>query len=123
MDVQIIRINRVESNPIGPDYRYKLNEEWIEIKNTEYSSQQLSGWKIWQKTYPSEKFSKAYEFGSFILGGYSLVKVHTGSGTNTQSDLYIGSGNFIWNNTGDEAHLDDNTGKTVSRMTVPPIDR
>lgn len=123
MTIDIIKINRVEPNPVGPDYRSKLNEEWIEIKNSGYSSENLSGWKIWHRAQPKGNFLKAYEFSRFVLDSGMAVKVHTGSATDTTTDLFMGRGNFIWNNTGDEAQLDNAEGKTVSTMVVPPTDR
>jgi len=38
--------------------------------------------------------------------------VHTGHGTNTSTDLYWGSGNYIWNNDKDKATLKRNNGST-----------
>jgi hypothetical protein len=45
------------------------------------------------------------------------VTVHTGKGTNGKpgaADRYWGSGNYIWNNTGDTATLRSATGKTIN---------
>jgi hypothetical protein len=44
------------------------------------------------------------------LCGGCIVRVHTGSGTNGAANLYQGSGNYIWNNTGDRATLVKPTG-------------
>ena len=43
------------------------------------------------------------------------MTVHTGSGTNTSSNLYWRSKAYIWNNTGDTAYLR----KTVKTLKDP----
>jgi hypothetical protein len=46
-----------------------------------------------------------YTFGTFSLPAGKSVTLHTGKGSNTSTNLYWGSGNYIWNNTGDTAYL------------------
>jgi len=44
----------------------------------------------------------AYTFpGGFTLDPGETVTVYTGSGTDTDSELYWGSGRAVWNNGGD----------------------
>lgn len=51
-----------------------------------------------------------YKFPTFTLRPRASVTVHTGRGTNTGTNLYWGSGSFIWNNTGDTAYLRNTVG-------------
>ncbi len=96
-----IRITKIYYDSPGSDDGSKssLNAEWIRLKNTGTKGRYLTGWTI------RDTSSHVYRFGSFKLrAGYS-VTVHTGSGSNTASHRYWGSGWYIWNNTGDTATL------------------
>ena len=65
----------------------------------------------------SDLASHVYTFPVFTLNAGASVQVWTGSGTNTSTDLYWGSGNAVWNNTGDTATLKDDTGTLVDEYT------
>jgi len=39
--------------------------------------------------------------------------VHTGSGTNSRTDLYWRQNGYVWNNTGDKATLKNSAGVVV----------
>jgi hypothetical protein len=41
------------------------------------------------------------------------VRIHTGSGTDTSTNLYWGSGYYIWNNDADGAYLRSDLGYSV----------
>jgi hypothetical protein len=43
--------------------------------------------------------------------------LHTGKGTNTTTNRYWGSGNYIWNNNGDAAYLRNASGKAVDNCS------
>lgn len=45
--------------------------------------------------------------------GGATITVYTGGGTDTDSELYWGSGSAIWNNDGDTASLYDGSGALV----------
>jgi hypothetical protein len=59
----------------------------------------MSGWHV------EDAAHHAYTFPAFTLAAGAYVKLHTGSGTNTGTDLYWGSGSAIWNNGGDTVYL------------------
>ena len=123
MSVSIIGIKTVESNPPGLDFRLKLNEEWIELENTNLSQDYfLDGWEIWHKTEPKDRIRKAYTFKRFTLYSGKRVKIHSGHGMDTLNDLFMNQGNFVWNNTGDEAYLYDFSMKLIDKKTVPATD-
>ena len=58
-----------------------------------------------------------YTVPSFKLGAGKSVKLHTGKGTNSSTDLYWGRGYYVWNNTGDKAILRNSSGTTNDTCT------
>ena len=96
-----VTFNRIYVNSPGSDNRSNssLNAEWVRLKNNTSKSIQLKGWTV------RDKSGHVYTFGSFSLGSKKTLYVHTGKGTNTSTNRYWGSGNYIWNNTGDKATL------------------
>lgn len=90
-----------------------LNGEWIQLRNSCSTGKSLSGWKI------RDAAGYVYKkFGTYVLAGGAYVKIHTGSGTNTSTDRYWGSGSYIWNNTGSEtAKLKDSSGTLVDKCS------
>lgn len=61
-----------------------------------------------------DKANHVYTFGNVtIAGNGGRLWLHTGKGTNTATHRYWGSGNHIWNNTGDKAYLRNASGKTL----------
>ncbi len=85
-----------------------LNGEWVEIANQGSSDQSLDKWVL------EDKDNHTYSFGNFTLKAGATVKVHTGKGVDTLTDLYWGRGSPIWNNDGDIATLMDASGKAVA---------
>ena len=51
-----------------------------------------------------------YIFGALLLQPGKSVKLHTGPGKNTGTDVYWQSKNYIWNNDGDTATLATSAG-------------
>ena len=68
----------------------------------------LRAWKI------RDAARHTYTFGSYTLGGHGTVRVHTGRGTHTATNLYWGQGWYIWNNNGDTAYLRDRSGTLLN---------
>ncbi|HEY0530949.1 MAG TPA: lamin tail domain-containing protein [Actinoplanes sp.] len=104
-----VNFSRIYVNSPGSDTRSNksLNAEWVLLRNNTTKSIQLKGWTV------RDKSAHVYTFGSFSLGSKKTVYVHTGKGTNTSANRYWGSGNYIWNNTGDTATL-----KNASKSTI-----
>jgi competence protein ComEC len=70
----------------------------------------MSGWIL------SDEADHTYPFPSgFALDPGASVKVHTGSGEDTETDLYWGSGRAVWNNGGDTSTLIDTGGNQVNQ--------
>ena len=56
-----------------------------------------------------------YEFPDRVFQAGQVFKLHTGQGTDTQTDLYWGAtGSAIWNNDGDTVKVVDPQGHVVT---------
>lgn len=87
-----------------------LNGEWVKIKNIGNIPIDMSGWKL------SDEQNHVYNFpNGFELSSGTIVKIHTGTGTNTQTELYWGEKSPIWNNDGDTATLKDKKGRIIDQ--------
>ncbi|WP_030165610.1 lamin tail domain-containing protein [Spirillospora albida] len=96
-----IQISRVYYDSPGKDTgsNRSLNGEWVQLFNRSTKSRQLRGYTLRDRT------GFTYRFGSYVLGGRRSVIVHTGSGANGSAHRYWGRSQYVWNNTGDTAHL------------------
>jgi len=101
-------ISYVNYNPPGDD-RKNLNGEYVVIENKGSKDVDLTGWIL------KDESNHRYIFPSFILKAGSTVTVHTGSGTNTETELYWGSGSPLWNNDGDTAYLYNKDGELIDK--------
>lgn len=84
-----------------------LDGEYIEIINTKSKSFDLEDWFIKAETGPK------YIFPVFTLRAGKKVKVWSGSGENTSTDLYWGSTVPIWKDNHGRAYLKDDEGDLV----------
>ncbi|WP_436530649.1 lamin tail domain-containing protein [Actinoplanes sp. HUAS TT8] len=108
-----LRFSAVQYDSPGQDTRsaQSLNAEWIQLVNTGTTAVGLKGWKIVDR-------SRTYTFGSVTVPGQGgKVTLHTGRGTDTTTNLYWNSGNYVWNNTGDTATLRTGTGQVHDTCT------
>jgi hypothetical protein len=79
--------------------------EFVVISNSSYTaSYTLTGYTV------SDRSAHVYKFRTFVLKPRASVTLHTGSGTNTSTNLYWGSRAYIWTNTGDTAYLKNSAG-------------
>lgn len=84
-----------------------LNAEWVEITNTSRRSVDLDGWTL------RDLDGNRYCFDDYILAGRSTVRVHTGMGRDTRTDLYQDRRSSVWDSRYDKAILRDHRGNTV----------
>jgi endonuclease YncB( thermonuclease family) len=85
-----------------------LNDEYVVVENGGSAGVDMSGWTL------SDAAGYTYDFPSgFALDAGATVTLHTGSGTDTSTDLYWGYASAVWNNSGDTATLTDDAGSTV----------
>ena len=104
-----VKISKVYYDSPGSDTgsNSSLNGEYFVVKNTTGTARYITGWTVKDVT------GYTYKFGTFKLGAYASVKVHTGSGSNTSTDRYWGRGWYVWNNTSDTAYLRNASGTLV----------
>lgn len=61
-----------------------------------------------------DEAAHTYGFPSeFTLDAGATVTLHTGSGTDSSTDLYWESGSPVWNNSGDTVYVFDDSGAQV----------
>jgi hypothetical protein len=105
-----VRITAVQYDSPGSDRggNASLNAEWIRITNASGTNKVLTGWTL------RDTARHVYRFRTFTLGSGKSVRVHTGSGANSATDLYWGMHWYVWNNDGDKAILKTASGTVVS---------
>lgn len=94
------------------DESENLNDEYVVFENTGSTSVDLSGWEL------ADAADHTYTFpeGTVLEPGES-VTIHTGTGTDTETDLYWGQASAVWNNGGDTVILRDDSGTVVIEET------
>ena len=97
-------------DPPGDDIN-DLNGEWVTIR-ADGGHVDLSGWKL------TDEIGYVYTFPSFVLYSGKSVRVHTGGGTNTVTDLYWNLGLQAWNQTGDRVSLIDAEGRLIDSFSI-----
>lgn len=102
-----VSISATQFDAPGDD-RQNLNGEWIQITNSGQNSASMTDWSIFD-----DSSRQIYEFPSFTLNPGTSVKVFTGKGSNSATELYMGRGSPIWNNDGDTATLKDAGGSNL----------
>jgi micrococcal nuclease len=100
-------VARVHYDAEGND-NDKLNDEYVVFENAATSTLVLGGWTV------GDDAGHGYRFpDGFTLGPGERVTLHTGSGTDTPTDLYWGQSGAVWNNGGDTVTVSDGNGTVV----------
>jgi hypothetical protein len=86
-------------------------DEFVAIENKGNVPLNLESWTI------SDAAGHVYTFPSFYIQPSQTVTIHTGTGSDTQLDLYWNSGRPVWNNDGDTAILKNDKGEDVSEYS------
>ncbi|MFD9000785.1 lamin tail domain-containing protein [Streptomyces sp. NPDC059582] len=86
---------------------HSLNKEWVEVTNTSRRSVDLNGWTL--KNEDGHKFT----FRHVRLDGRSTVRIHTGKGHDTRTDLYQDRRNYVWDDRSDTATLRNDRNRFV----------
>ncbi|MGC5050416.1 lamin tail domain-containing protein [Micromonospora sp. DT48] len=109
-----IEITKVYYDSPGVDRRTNasLNAEYVKLTNRRARTINLKNWTLRDKANHVYKFS-----GNVKLAKGKSIVIRTGSGKNTASTRYWGSGNYIWNNTGDTAYLRNASGKQIDKCS------
>ncbi|MCO8267881.1 lamin tail domain-containing protein [Haloferax sp. AB510] len=89
-----------------------LNEEYVTLRNDGDATIDLSGWTVADAAGATYTFAE----GTELSPGASLT-LHTGSGTDTDEDVYWGRGGAVWNNGGDTVTIRNAAGVEVLAYT------
>ncbi|MDP5315597.1 lamin tail domain-containing protein [Streptomyces poriferorum] len=102
-------ISDVQADSPGRDNRSNrsLNAEWVEITNQSRRAVNLDGWTL------RDEDGHRYRFDNVRLAGRATVRVHTGIGRDTRTDLFQDRRDYVWDNYSDTAVLRDDRGRTV----------
>jgi competence protein ComEC len=102
-----LAVAQINADAAGDD-RENLNDEYVVFRNTGSETLDLSGWTV------SDEAGQTYTIPSgTTLGPDKTITLHTGSGTDSETDLYWGSGSPIWNNGGDTVRVTNSQGEVV----------
>lgn len=102
--LEVVEIN--EDAP-GNDHD-NPNGEYVVFQNAGDASLDLTGWRV------EDEAEHAYNFpGGFSLDSGQEVTLYSGTGEDTDTELYWGSEQAIWNNGGDTVFVYDDSGEVV----------
>ncbi|WP_327347379.1 lamin tail domain-containing protein [Streptomyces europaeiscabiei] len=104
-----VKISDVQYDSPGRDDRSNrsLNREWVEITNNARRSVNLDGWTL------EDEDGHTYTFDHYRLDGRTTVRIHTGHGRDTDTDLYQDSRRYVWDNRSDTATLRNDRGRYI----------
>ncbi len=110
-----VRINPTFTGipPAVGTYSGNASVEYITIDNLGSGAETLTGWKIHDLANNTFTFPGVLPDSPFILSAGASVIVHTGSGTNSATDLYWGRGLPVWNESSDFATLKNSAGVLI----------
>ncbi|MFE5403609.1 lamin tail domain-containing protein [Streptomyces sp. NPDC056580] len=103
-----VYISSVRYDAPGRDDRSNraLNREWVDITNDSRRPINLSGWTL------SDRDGHTYTFRHYRLAGRATVRVHTGYGHDTRTDLFQDRNRSVWDRN-DTATLRNGYGRFV----------
>ena len=100
--------------PNGPDPGTNAgrNSEYIVIRNLGSANLALAGFVL--HDVPRLGTTNRFVFPNFTLRAGKSVRIHTGSGSNSSTDLYWGKTVYVWGDDADTATLQNRTGSNIS---------
>jgi hypothetical protein len=112
-----IQLSKILPYPgvVPGDQNAQVNAEYVVVKNTASRAKAVRGWYIREK-----KLKRTFTFPAFTLCGGCGVKIHSGHGTNTATDLYWGRSAGAWVDSGDKAILHRASGLLQDTCVYPP---
>jgi competence protein ComEC len=106
-----LTVAQIHADAEGDD-RENLNDEYVVLKNNGDESVDLSGWTV------RDAAGRTYTVPDGVaVASDETITLHTGSGTDTETDLYWESGSPIWNNGGDTVTVRNSTGAVIIEET------
>ncbi|MEU0068061.1 lamin tail domain-containing protein [Streptomyces sp. NPDC006332] len=108
-----VEISKAQYDSPGRDDQSNrsLNKEWVEITNNGRHSVNLDGWTL------SARDGRTYTFHHYRLDGRATVRVHTGEGRDSRSDVFQDRRNYVWDNHSDTATLSNDRGRTIDDLS------
>ncbi|MFF5490737.1 lamin tail domain-containing protein [Streptomyces virginiae] len=108
-----VEISRVQADSPGREDRSNrsLNAEWVEITNTTRDRINLRGWTL------RDREGNRYRFDNVRIAPRATIRIHTGHGRDTRTDLFQDRRDYVWDNNSDTATLRDDRGRTVDTET------
>lgn len=76
-----------------------LTGEYVRLRNPGTAAVNITDWSV------ADAAGRRYVFPARNLAAGAAVRIRTGSGTNTSTDVYWGSGSYIWNDSSDSFTL------------------
>ena len=101
-----IKVKEFHYDAKGDDSK-NLNDEYFVLKNDCSFSINLSGWNV------KDKSLNSFYLPEFILEKKAEVKICSGQGNNSKSEIFLNSRYPIWNNDEDSLYLRDEKGHLV----------
>jgi len=100
-------VHNVHEDAEGDDHE-NLNDEYVVFENTGSATLDISGWTV------EDEADHTYTVpqGTTVEPGEQIT-LYTGSGSDSDAELYWGSGSAIWNNGGDTVFVTNDDGETV----------
>jgi Lamin Tail Domain len=121
-----VRLAAVYYNPVNsgqdPNTNAGRNQEYVVVHNSGTTAARLGGWTLRDLPRPSTP-SHVFRFPSFRLRPGASVRVHTGRGSNTATDLYWGRTSYVWGDDSDKATLKNGAGAVVDTCAWTATDR
>ncbi|MFF1546900.1 lamin tail domain-containing protein [Streptomyces sp. NPDC058291] len=104
-----VEISAVQYDAPGRNDRSarSLNREWVELTNSSRHTVNLDGWTL------SAERGESYTFRHYRLAPRTTVRVHTGEGRDTSTDLFQDRHREVWDNYSDTATLRDDRHRFV----------
>ncbi|MEZ5408098.1 MAG: lamin tail domain-containing protein [Acidimicrobiales bacterium] len=108
-----VEVGDVQPDPKGRDEEH-LNDEWIEIVNRAGAPLDLTGWSV-----ADETTSNRFELPAQSLAPGATLRIHTGSGADTATDVYLDQRDPVWSNSGETVLVADPAGVVVAHRFLP----
>lgn len=102
-----LTVVEVQADAPGNDHENR-NGEYVVFRNDGTEPVDLTGWRV------EDEADHAYQFPTgFALAPGATVTLYTGAGSDSDTALYWGSEDAVWNNGGDTIVIYDETGSMV----------
>jgi len=108
-----LRIRRIEYDPAGPE----PEGEFVELENASGSSVDVRGWTL------RDLARHTFTLPARVVDPGATLRIWTGRGVDSATDLYWGRRAAIWNNPGDTAVLSNSRNQPVDRSTYSTLRR